>query len=252
MGLFVNKHIRNLFKNTKNVPGPNQEEARTSRLDELIAEQQQTNKQLLESISEIKPRYDQLQETQTAQWNEIKGKMNTLEIQGEKRDVFEKRILDRVNLLDQTTSQNHQSLLESERLIKSVSAQVSAIHETNQQISERLVGNETVQRQLAERVNDQVQVQKEIAVQLIKHEENHSEVLERIDKQEALTDKMFHQLNNIRSILYERTNYLATKIEEGYSLTSTYVYKLMTGSEQPLTFSVLQSQKKKDSVNNKE
>lgn len=62
-------------------------------------------------------------------------------------------------------------------------------------------------------------------------------MLKRLDTQEALLDKLGRQLNHVRSILFERTNYLVDKIDEGYKLTSSYVYKLMTGSEQPFTFS---------------
>ncbi|MDQ6597448.1 hypothetical protein E2K98_06635 [Bacillus salipaludis] len=73
-----------------------------------------------------------------------------------------------------------------------------------------------------------------------------NQVLTRLDRQEALTEKILRQINHIRSILFERTNYLATKIEDGYKVTSTYVYKLMTGSEQPLTF-LLRNDKKEES-----
>ncbi|MBI0577134.1 hypothetical protein IEC97_07155 [Neobacillus cucumis] len=73
-----------------------------------------------------------------------------------------------------------------------------------------------------------------------------NQVLTRLDRQEALTEKILRQINHIRSILFERTNYLATKIEDGYKVTSTYVYKLMTGSDQPLSF-LLRNDKKEES-----
>ncbi|OCA90501.1 hypothetical protein A8F94_01030 [Bacillus sp. FJAT-27225] len=250
MGLFVNKHIRNLFKTNRDLPANNQEEARSSRLSELIEEQQKTNKQLLESISEIKPRYDQLQESQTAQWNDVKEKIGNLEIQGQKREKFEHTILARVNQLDHTSLQNQNSLLANERLIKSVVEQVHTIKEAKHDFANRLERTEASQNQLIVQMDEQMQIQKDMAGRLANNEGFQAEVLERIDKQEALTDKIFHQLNHIRSIVFERTNYLATKIEEGYSLTSSYVYKLMTGSDQPLTFSAFNNKQKKESTNN--
>ena len=100
----------------------------------------------------------------------------------------------------------------------------------------RLDRYEDTNHQLVLKMNQQLELQKEVAEKMTKQEEFQGEVLERLDNQEALMDKISRQINHIRSILFERTNYLATKIDDGYKLTSSYVYNLMTGSEKPLTF----------------
>jgi hypothetical protein len=100
----------------------------------------------------------------------------------------------------------------------------------------RLDRHEDTNHQLVLKMNQQLELQKEVAEKMTKQEEFQGEVLERLDNQEALMDKISRQINHIRSILFERTNYLATKIDDGYKLTSSYVYNLMTGSEKPLTF----------------
>jgi predicted nucleic acid-binding Zn ribbon protein len=82
----------------------------------------------------------------------------------------------------------------------------------------------------------QEDLQKQLSEKISKQEEFQMGVLNRLDQQEALTEKIFRQINHIRSILFERTNYLAEKIDEGYKITSSYVYNLMTGSDQPVTF----------------
>ncbi|MGG1677105.1 hypothetical protein ACIFOT_15305 [Neobacillus sp. NRS-1170] len=98
--------------------------------------------------------------------------------------------------------------------------------------------------QYLQTINDkQLELQKELAGKLAEQAEFQGGVLQRLDTQEALIDKLSRQLNNIRSILFERTNYLAGKIEDGYKVTSSYVYKLMTGSEKPLTFFLLNNKK---------
>ncbi|MDQ1004033.1 putative nucleic acid-binding Zn ribbon protein [Neobacillus niacini] len=89
----------------------------------------------------------------------------------------------------------------------------------------------------------QEELQKQLSEKINKQEEFQTGVLTRLDKQEALTEKIFRQLNHIRSILFERTNYLAEKIDEGYKITSSYVYNLMTGSDQPLTFYLMNNKK---------
>lgn len=89
----------------------------------------------------------------------------------------------------------------------------------------------------------QEELQKQLSEKISKQEEFQTVVLNRLDQQEALTEKIYRQLNHIRSILFERTNYLAEKIDEGYKITSSYVYNLMTGSDQPITFLLMNNKK---------
>jgi vacuolar-type H+-ATPase subunit I/STV1 len=89
----------------------------------------------------------------------------------------------------------------------------------------------------------QEDLQKQLSEKISKQEEFQTGVLTRLDQQEALTEKISRQLNHIRSILFERTNYLAEKIDEGYKITSSYVYNLMTGSDQPITFYLMNNKK---------
>jgi hypothetical protein len=89
----------------------------------------------------------------------------------------------------------------------------------------------------------QEELQRQLSEKISKQEEFQTGVLTRLDQQEALTEKIARQLNHIRSILFERTNYLAEKIDEGYKITSSYVYNLMTGSDQPITFYLMNNKK---------
>lgn len=136
---------------------------------------------------------------------------------------------------------------------------VNLLNQSIEAMANRLEKNEMTNQQLLQQMNEQLELQKVTAVKINEQEEMHqkvvkkldeheglqTQVLTRLDAQEALVDKITHQLNHIRSILFERTNYLAGRIEEGYRVTSSYVYKLMTGSDKPLTF-FLMNQKKEE------
>ncbi|MFK9090600.1 hypothetical protein [Bacillus salipaludis] len=135
----------------------------------------------------------------------------------------------------------------------------SKVHQWNQidtqlkDLRNRLEENEEANHQLALQMNEQLELQKTAAEKMEKQEDLQGSVLKRLDNQDAILDKLARQVNHLRSILFERTNYLATKIEDGYKVTSSYVYKLMTGSEKPLTFFLMnhkkeESQKKADSL----
>ncbi|PGY08431.1 hypothetical protein [Bacillus sp. AFS031507] len=116
-------------------------------------------------------------------------------------------------------------------------------------LQSRLERYEDANHNLAIQLNKQLELQKEISKKMTKQEEFQGGVLQRLDNQEALMDKISRQINHIRSILFERTNYLATKIDDGYKITSSYVYKLMTGSDQPLTFFVMNKKQEENQIN---
>ncbi|WP_066064593.1 hypothetical protein [Neobacillus soli] len=110
----------------------------------------------------------------------------------------------------------------------------------------KLERNEDASYQLAQQMDKQLELQMEVSEKVTKQADLQGGMLQRLDNQEALIEKISRQVNHIRSILFERTNYLATKIDDGYKVTSSYVYKLMTGSDQPLTFFLMNHKKEEN------
>lgn len=154
-------------------------------------------------------------------------------------EVIDEQQQANVSLINAINEMKHrflnQEVVQANNLDK-IANQLNEISTSNQKHTEYeeliihlLKTQEELQIQLAQKVN--------------KQEEFQTEVLTRLDKQEALTEKISRQLNHIRSILFERTNYLAEKIDEGYKITSSYVYNLMTGSDQPITFYLMNNKK---------
>lgn len=145
--------------------------------------------------------------------------------------LSKQELMQKVQQLSQTienmANRLERSEVSSQQLIQQMNQQLELHRLTVEKIGE----HEELQRKVVQKIDDQERI--------------HTEVLTRLDTQEALVDKISHQLNHIRSILFERTNYLAGKIEDGYRVTSSYVYKLMTGSDKPLTF-FLMNQKKEE------
>ncbi|WP_028401445.1 hypothetical protein [Ectobacillus panaciterrae] len=245
MGLFINNDEHpNVYKNNEKINAPNQVFARHNFLTELLNEQQKANVALTKSIAELKTRYEQIEETQTIQWNHVKNQMSNLTVSSHHREEFESQMMQRLNSLDEKNA-NLQAVLENESVLKrSILDQINTLSESNQEIASHLEKNKAANQQLSLQLNEQLELQKEVADKLSNQEEFQAGVLKRLDNQEALTEKISRQLNHIRSILFERANYLAMKLEDGYKLTSSYVSKLMTGSDQPLTFSITNNKKR--------
>ena len=121
--------------------------------------------------------------------------------------------------------------------------QINVLAQSNREIVSKLEQYESTFEQLTLKLNEQAEWQKQISDQMSIQGAHHNKVMSRLDNQEALTEKLVRQMDHIRASLFERTNYLVEKIENGYHLTSSYVYKIMTGSDQPLTF-LMMNQKK--------
>ena len=75
-------------------------------------------------------------------------------------------------------------------------------------------------------------MQNQLSQQISKQADTQLEVLNRLENQEALTEKILRQIDYFRATLFERTNYLAEKIDTGYNYAVSYVSKLMTGTDQ--------------------
>lgn len=247
MGVFMNQNDHpNIYKNNQTIHTSNQKIVHHNALTELMNEQQKATMALIQAIAELNMRYEQLEEKQSIQWNQFQNQMNDLTVNSRQREAVEGQLMQHLHILEEK-SVSLQSLLEQESQVKqSLLEQVDCLRESNREIASRLEKHEATNEQLSLQLNEQLELQKEVADTLANQEEVQAGVLKRLDNQEALTEKISRQLNHIRSILFERTNYLATKLEDGYKLTSSYVYKFMTGSDQPLTFSLMNNKKKKE------
>ncbi|NYE05443.1 DNA repair ATPase RecN [Bacillus niacini] len=154
-------------------------------------------------------------------------------------EVIEEQHQANVSLLNAINEMKHQyrnqEVVQANNLDK-ISNQLNEISTSNQKHTE-------YEELIIHLLKTQEELQKQLSEKISKQEEFQTGVLTRLDQQEALTEKISRQLNHIRSILFERTNYLAEKIDEGYKITSSYVYNLMTGSDQPITFYLMNNKK---------
>jgi len=237
MGLYINhgKHP-NVFKATQEIAEPNQSYSRNDYVTELMNAQQQAYAELNQSLSELTQRTHNHETNQKEQWNQVDLQLNDLRNSALDRKNFENQMLTSIKIISEKNKQLEE-MIDNEAFHKQeMMNQVDLLNKSIQEIAARLDRHETANQQLSQQMEIQLDLQKEAAEKWNEHEKFQGSILERLDKQEALTEKILRQLNHIRSILFERTNYLAEKIEDGYKVTSSYVYKLMTGSDQPLTF----------------
>ncbi|MET0786738.1 MAG: hypothetical protein ABWY25_08545, partial [Paenisporosarcina sp.] len=94
---------------------------------------------------------------------------------------------------------------------------MNMVTQANQEVLLKLMQAEEANTQLQIKVDAQVNLQNQLVQQLAKQEEIQIEMGNRLENQEAFMEKIMRQIDYFRSVLFERTNYLAEKIDAGYT-----------------------------------
>jgi len=248
LGLYINNNDQpSVYKNKEDhIVTTNQQVAKYNFMDELLEEQKKSTAELIQSIQDLNKLYDRQVKKQSVQWNNVNTQMKDIQIRNDYLTEYGSQIVEQLTNLDHKYKNLETTLGKDQQLQRSILTEIKSLKDFDQEIANRFDKNEAANQQISDELTEQLELQKELSTKLSSHEEFQSEVVKRLDNQEVLTEKIARQLNHIRSIIFERTNYLAEKIDEGYKLTSTYVYKLMNGNDQPLTFTLMKNKKKEE------
>lgn len=244
MGLFINtnKHP-DVYKNHGQIVEPNQKSFKQNHVADLLEAQEKTNETLHQSFSELKDLFEKQATKQTNQWKFFQHGISEQKKLNFHHEKIETQVLEWLRKLDEK-SVVLQSTLENEVLAnKDLINYMNQLSQSNQEVVQQLDKVGLRNEQLEQKVDEQLILQKQIAQHMNTQENTQSEVLNRLDNQEALTEKILRQIDHFRSVLFERTNYLAEKIDTGYNYTASYLAKLFTGSDQSI---FLVNQKQKD------
>lgn len=249
MGLFINNNAHgDIFKNEGEINEPNQSFYKRNHFEELVNGQLQVNESLNHSISGLKSLYDKQENVQMNKWQEISNKLNELKAINLQHEKDQSYVVERLTGLE-GENRKVQISLENERLSEQdLIKQINGLSQSNQEIIDQLATYYKESEKVITRVDEQYELQKQMADQVSKQDNAQEEVLSRLENQEALTEKITRQIEYFRTILFERTNFLAEKIENGYHHTSSYLANLISSSDQPST-RFLVNQKEDQKVN---
>lgn len=243
VGLFINNREHpEVFKNNKKIRAQNQKIFKVDYLSELIIQQREANEALTHSFLDLKILYEQQGKTNTKQWTEIGNQLDELRDIHLKHEKFERDVIEWLSKVnDKSEKEKEDELALKQEWLK----QMRKLIEMNGEILHRLKKSESVNEQLALKMKEQMELQKHMKDELSEQKEIQGQVSSRLENQEALTEKMLREINHLRSVLFERASFLAERIENGFKLTSAYVYRLMHGNDHSLT--MLMNPEKKDS-----
>lgn len=209
------------------------------------------NDTLHHSILGLKVLSEQQGYRQSNQWKEVSNQLNELKDMNQQHEQVRNLVVERLKGLE-GDNRKLQGMMEHEHFSeKEMENQLNSLSKSNQEIADQLVKFGLKNEQMDVKMDEQFKLQKQMANQLSNQENQQDDVLKRLDNQEALTEKIARQIEHYRSILFERTTYLAEKIEEGYHLTSSYFTELMTGSDQLPSNIVMMEKKRKEQKSSK-
>ncbi len=219
MGLFINSQSHSdVFNNEANIVEHNQSHSKIDTFTQWVQEQQEENALLNRHIGDLEMLLKQQKKVQSNQLATIHTCLNELQDNDIRREQFENDMTKSLTRLDDKQQELHQMLVDEQ----------AVDHEFRMQVSES-------SKEMACKMNVQLDHQQQLSEQILQQEDAQKVVIARLDNQEGVTDKIGRQLDHLRSILYERTNYLTEKIENSYTMTASYLARLLISSEQPMT-----------------
>src|SRR5699024_10472196 len=239
MGLFINNSDHpNVFKNNGKILEPNQNYFHKDNFSEMINEQKELNQSLSNAFHEIKTLYHSQQQANASKWKHVADQLQTLKEREREHESFERQAMEWLAKLDRNNQQLQHIIENEDTMKKDVAGRIESLDASSRQIVERLAAYEAANQDIIRQINELADLNRQMSERVTEHDSAQENMLDRLENQEALMEKVHRQISEFRSILFERSSYLAEKIEDSYNLTSSYVYKLMRGSDQPLTWYV--------------
>ncbi|CAM5193725.1 putative protein OS=Ureibacillus acetophenoni OX=614649 GN=SAMN05877842_10643 PE=4 SV=1 [Ureibacillus acetophenoni] len=267
MGLFINKKQHpEVYKNKGALIEPNQVEYCINAFTEFVKDQKASNKNIKKAIEDINKNQDKYQLQQNRQWRELEHRVLELKRLHQQHEKVEKQFVSWLQRLENKQDglqemiqvdqqQNKEVLTQLQNLSTSqreLFNQLSRLDEAKMLINQQLelitsFRNEVIDQMqhvnvsndlILTRIDEQIVLQHEVADKVTKLEETQQEVVNRVDGQEGIIDKIVHQIDHVRFILFERTNFLEERMEKLYQQAVSYFQKLKNTIKQPATVEV--------------
>lgn len=230
---------------------PNQEYFKSDYWKEMLQEQSKVNESFQTALKKMKANMQEQRLHEEKRWQEIVLDVVELKDNSNRHYQFEKQTREWITILENNSQELHRIVTENSSINQEILDEIHRIHQSNGEIMEQLMKYEKVNRELSGKMSDLANKQDIMVEKVATQSDNHDNVIQHLENHEALMEKSNRQLDNLRSILFERTSFIADKIEESYKLTSSYIYKFLTGSEKPVAWMML-SQKREPSKNDKD
>jgi DNA repair exonuclease SbcCD ATPase subunit len=233
MGLYINhNNHEGIFENKEDIAAFNQRFFMKNHVEEMIQSQQKVNVSMEKAIRDIGLYQKQQEGKQQEHWMEMQQHFQQLLMMNTKYEEMEGRVMEKLLLLEEKNEQLSDMVKKSD---SSEKEKMEGMYAFQQKLLSQIEGYETEVQQLIGKIDKQTDLYRQLTEKVDEQENTREEVLDRLDNQEALTEKLLRQFEHFRSALFERTSFLAEKIEESAKITSVYMTKLLPGKDRSTT-----------------
>ncbi len=227
MGLFVNKSLHpTVFKNGEMIEEINQTNFKIDPLSDWMNEQKTTTSTLEDALIALDESLGRTKNNQRNKWKSIDQQLLGLREHFHHHEEFEKKVLQSLKVLEVKNEGLLGMLKNEEKLSEELVTQINTITSMNTDLASQLEKSQLASITLSAKLDDQINRQNSLSDQYLKQGKVQFEIMKRLDIQEGLTEKVLRQLSNLRSIVFERSSFLAEKIEHLYVLTTSNKAKL--------------------------
>lgn len=226
MGMFFNKknHL-DLYKGDI-IAERNQAIYRTDSLSESMKEQKKSFDMMNEKYSEMEKQLQKQRRIQSDRWRTTGIRFEEILDHQSQQRQFEQEAIGTLERLDRK-HRELQKMLESKRKMnENLVEQINLLNQSNAEIAERLEKFDTDQEKLLTKMDAQLEKQDQFSLSLEEQKMAQTQMAERIEQHEGLIDKMIRQMDFLRSVIFERSVFIAEKIDKSYQLTTTYLSNL--------------------------
>lgn len=250
VSIFINTHSHpTLFKSNDSKEGPNQSYFKSDYVKELLEEQDQMNEAFQKSMESLRIAFQWHQFNDENKWENVVQDIEQIRDKTRQHEEMDKKMREWLMMLEHNSEELHRVVRENSTLNQDVLKEVHRIHQSNEEIMDKLMQFDAANEQFSGRMTEIANNQQVMAEYVADQHDKQDKVLDQLENQGALMEKSNRQLTNLRSILYERSGFIADKIEESYKLTTSILYKFLTGTDQPLTL-MMTNQKKEANKHN--
>lgn len=244
MGLFINndKHP-DVYMNRDEITERNQMIFKKDHVSEILEKQYVANEVLQQSFNEMKEQLDKQARKQAYHWKYFGNKLYDLKRVSIKQERTDHHVMDWLKKLEENNTKIQMNVENDLQVKNKLQESILHMNDFNQDVVKRMDTIGLVNEEMSQKVNEQLELQKKMSQQISAQEDKQVDVEQRLENQEALSEKVLRQIDHFRSVLFERTNYLAEKIDTSYSYTTSYFTKLMNGNENLKTRLINQKQK---------
>ncbi|BAQ11936.1 hypothetical protein OXB_3467 [Bacillus sp. OxB-1] len=223
MGLYMNTdHHSAIYRNSERMDGLNQDSFKKDFLTDWKEEQQSIFRQQRSALENVLRQQRRMQAIQ----HQLMEEQSFAKRQHEEQDEAIRE--DMLRLFNKIKLEHIRLQAEFQQ---SIEQQWFPIWKSMEEMKGRLNHLEQLNKDLVNRLGEQTEAQHRMVEWKADYENAQQEVMQRLDNQEGLIDKIMRRLDHLRSIFFERTHFLAEKIEAG----SPSSKQLAQGSERSLT-----------------